>query len=124
MEKTHAGLDDCLNMLLSCFRKRMSDLGLIVLDEVEAQLPRQIGPLGECSHPLRDLLDVDVLVVELRRGRLGGGERPHGAARPQHGERGELAAPHEPLYRVVQLNLTPEIEAFYMLSDRFFLFLV
>ena len=24
MEKPHAGLDDCLNMLLSCFRKRMS----------------------------------------------------------------------------------------------------
>ena len=26
MEKPHAGLDDCLNMLLSCFRKRMSDI--------------------------------------------------------------------------------------------------
>ena len=24
MEKPHTGLDDCLNMLLSCFRKRMS----------------------------------------------------------------------------------------------------
>ena len=24
MEKPHAGLGDCLNMLLSCFRKRMS----------------------------------------------------------------------------------------------------
>ena len=24
MEKPHTGLDDCLNMLLSCFRKRLS----------------------------------------------------------------------------------------------------
>ena len=28
MEKPHTGLKDCLNMLLSCFRKRMSDLDL------------------------------------------------------------------------------------------------
>ena len=26
MEKPHTGLEDCLKMLLSCFRKRMSDL--------------------------------------------------------------------------------------------------
>ena len=26
-EKPHIGLDDCLNLLLSCFRKRMSGLG-------------------------------------------------------------------------------------------------
>ena len=25
--KTHAGLEDCLNMLLSCFRERMSEGG-------------------------------------------------------------------------------------------------
>ena len=46
--------------------------------------------------PLRDALDVDVLVVELRGGRLGGGERPQGAV-PQHGEGSELAAADEPL---------------------------
>ena len=28
MEKPYTGLDECLNMLLSCFRKRISDLVL------------------------------------------------------------------------------------------------
>ena len=42
MEKPHTGLDDCLNMLLPCFRKRMSVLQA-VLDRAETGVvpPRQ-----------------------------------------------------------------------------------
>ena len=53
MEKTYTGLDDCLNMLLSCFRKKMS-------------VPDPPGRLPELRvHVLRDL----VWAVGLERGR-------------------------------------------------------
>ena len=37
MEKPHAGLDNCLNILLSCFRKRMSGLDLLIEEGREQQ---------------------------------------------------------------------------------------
>ena len=41
MEKPHTWLDDCLNMLLSCFRKGMSDWRSGVLSYAECKQPQK-----------------------------------------------------------------------------------
>ena len=43
MEKPHTGLDDCLNMLLSCFRTKMSDK--------VATLPPEVDEDEDCVEP-------------------------------------------------------------------------
>ena len=49
MHETHKGLEDCLNMLLSCFRKRKSGAG--GAREAEAvHLPRVQPPVGPEGH--------------------------------------------------------------------------
>ena len=65
MNEPHTVLEDCLNMLLSYFRKRMSDLHPVVVVAVAALEPAPLLPGVACAvHPL--LVRVHVGLVRHR----------------------------------------------------------
>ena len=52
MEKPHTGLDDCLNMVLSCFRKKMSETGLISIEFETISADENLFPsVSICLYP-------------------------------------------------------------------------
>ena len=70
MEKSHTGLDDCLNMLLSCFREKMSGLNRVVVTTavrlfLRAREDWQTGPPGTCIPCLASELHAAGLLVSL-----------------------------------------------------------
>ena len=50
MEKPHTGLDDCLRILLSCFRKRKSVLKKFALDDQGSLIFEVLGFEGVVSR--------------------------------------------------------------------------